>query len=101
MYNIQLNYKQDFEKNKGKMLGTDVTPEMARAHEMEPIRNKQKYQEQAKKDLVKTHVGPGKLGENKNLKVLIYLFSNFEYFFRRSGNSSFSCNVSPSKPACL
>ena len=42
------------------MLGTDVTPEMARAHEMEPIRNKQKYQEQAKKDLVKTHVGPGK-----------------------------------------
>merc|ERR1712096_151572 len=40
-----LNYKQDFEKNKGKMLGTDVTPEMARAHEMEPIRNKQKYQE--------------------------------------------------------
>merc|ERR1712183_911709 len=60
-HNIQtndLNYKQDFEKNKGKMLGTDVTPEMARAHEMEPIRNKQKYQEQAKKDLVKTHVGP-------------------------------------------
>merc|ERR1712183_354308 len=54
----ELNYKQDFEKNKGKMLGTDVTPEMARAHEMEPIRNKQKYQEQAKKDLVKTHVGP-------------------------------------------
>merc|ERR1712096_574090 len=53
-----LNYKQDFEKNKGKMLGTDVTPEMARAHEMEPIRNKQKYQKQAKKDLVKTHVGP-------------------------------------------
>merc|ERR1712096_271742 len=44
--------------NKGKMLGTDVTPEMARAHEMEPIRNKQKYQEQAKNDLVKTHVGP-------------------------------------------
>ena len=43
------------------MLGTDVTPEMARAHEMEPIRNKQKYQEQAKKDLVKTHVGPGML----------------------------------------
>merc|ERR1712096_252602 len=43
---------------KGKMLGTDVTSEMARAHEMEPIRNKQKYQEQAKKDLVKTHVGP-------------------------------------------
>ena len=42
------------------MLGTAVTPEMARAHEMEPIRNKQKYQEQAKKDLVKTHVGPGK-----------------------------------------
>ena len=41
------------------MLGTDVTPEMARAHEMEPIRNKQKYQEQAKNDLVKTHVGPG------------------------------------------
>merc|ERR1712202_86284 len=40
-HNIQtndLNYKQDFEKNKGKMLGTDVTPEMARAHEMEPIR---------------------------------------------------------------
>merc|ERR1712096_336871 len=60
-HNIQtndLNYKQDFEKNKGKLLGTDVTPEMARAHEMEPIRNKQKYQEQAKKDLVKTHVGP-------------------------------------------
>ena len=56
---FKLNYKQDFEKNKGKMLGTDVTPEMARAHEMEPIRNKQKYQEQAKKDLVKTHVGPG------------------------------------------
>ena len=57
---FQIPYKQDFEKNKGKMLGTDVTPEMARAHEMEPIRNKQKYQEQAKKDLVKTHVGPGK-----------------------------------------
>merc|ERR1712183_1228675 len=54
----ELPYKQDFEKNKGKMLGTDVTPEMARAHEMEPIRNNQKYQEQAKKDLVKTHVGP-------------------------------------------
>merc|ERR1712096_75099 len=54
----EINYKQEFEKNKGKMLGTDVTPEMARAHEMEPIRNKQKYQEQAKKDLVKTHVGP-------------------------------------------
>merc|ERR1712119_98823 len=53
----ELPYKQDFEKNKGKMLGTDVTPEMARAHEMEPIRNNQKYQEQAKKDLVKTHVG--------------------------------------------
>merc|ERR1712202_611 len=54
----ELPYKQDFEKNKGKMLGTDVTPEMARAHEMEPIRNNQKYQEHAKKDLVKTHVGP-------------------------------------------
>merc|ERR1712096_99707 len=54
----ELPYKQDFEKNKGKMGGTDVTPEMARAHEMEPIRNNQKYQEQAKKDLVKTHVGP-------------------------------------------
>merc|ERR1712183_764383 len=54
----EINYKQEFEENKGKMLGTDVTPEMARAHEMEPIRNKQKYQEQAKKDLVKTHVGP-------------------------------------------
>merc|ERR1712070_564193 len=52
------NYKKEFESNKGKMLGTDVTPEMARAHEMEPIRNKQKYLEQAKKDLVKTHVGP-------------------------------------------
>ena len=60
LYTFQNNYKKEFEKIKGKMLGTDVTPEMARAHEMEPIRNKQKYQEQAKKDLVKTHVGPGK-----------------------------------------
>ena len=55
------------------MLGTDVTPEMARAHEMEPIRNKQKYQEQAKKGLVKTHVGPGKrkiVGHlNKNIDI--------------------------------
>ena len=70
--NIQINYKKDFENNKGKMLGTDVTPEMARAHEMEPIRNKQKYQEQAKKDLVKTHVGPGKWGKIK--------FENFDIF---------------------
>ena len=53
------------------MLGTDVTPEMARAHEMEPIRNKQKYQEQAKKDLVKTHVGPGKLKCNSFVYLVL------------------------------
>merc|ERR1712096_443877 len=58
-HNIQtndLNYKQDFEKNKGKMLGTDVTPEMARAQELEPIRNKQLYESDARSKLPHTNV---------------------------------------------
>ena len=42
------------------MLGTDVTPEMVRSKEMKPITSKQIYAQEAKKDLVKTHVGAGK-----------------------------------------
>ena len=56
---FQLNYKQDFEKNKGKMLGTDVTPEMARAIELEPIRNKQLYEADARSKLPHTNVDAG------------------------------------------
>merc|ERR1739838_1022249 len=52
-----INYKGDFENNKGKMLGTDVTPEMVKAKELLPMK-KQAYEEQSKKDQAKTHVGP-------------------------------------------
>merc|ERR1739838_1286058 len=51
-----VNYKKYFEKNKGKMFGTDITPEMAKAKELLPI-NKKAYEEKSKKDQVKTHVG--------------------------------------------
>merc|ERR1739838_502141 len=52
-----VNYKGEFQKNKGKLLGTDVTPEMSIAKDLLPMK-KQAYQEQSNKDLVKTHVGP-------------------------------------------
>merc|ERR1712038_1551302 len=52
-----IHYKEDFEKNKGKMLGTEVTPEMAKAEELKQI-SKQNYAKEAKKDLVKAKVGP-------------------------------------------
>ena len=41
------------------MLGTDITPEMVRSKELKPITSKQIYAQEAKKDLVKTHVGAG------------------------------------------
>ena len=56
---FQLNYKQEFENNKGKMLGTDVTMDMARAKELEPIRNKQLYEAAAKAELPHTNVDAG------------------------------------------
>merc|ERR1739838_1164555 len=51
-----VNYQGDFKKNKGKMFGTDVTHEMAKAKELLPMK-KQAYEEKSKKDQVKTHVG--------------------------------------------
>ena len=41
------------------MLGTDVTPEMARAKELEPIRNKQLYEADARSKLPLTNVDAG------------------------------------------
>ena len=41
------------------MLGTEITPEMAKAKELLPIK-KQAYEGQSKKDQVNTHVGPGR-----------------------------------------
>ena len=49
------------------MLGTDVTPEMVRSKEMKPITSKQIYAQEAKKDLVNTHVGAGKKVLNNTL----------------------------------
>ena len=41
------------------MLGTDVTLDMARAKELEPIRNKQLYEAAAKAQLPHTNVDAG------------------------------------------
>ena len=46
------------------MLGTDVTPEMARAQELEPIRNKQLYESDARSKLPHTNVDAGLLNIN-------------------------------------
>merc|ERR1739838_1292743 len=43
-----LAYKEAYENNKGKMLGTDVTPEMSLAKNMKPIQSKQAYELAAK-----------------------------------------------------
>merc|ERR1739838_737931 len=51
-----LAYKDAYESNKGKMLGTDVTPEMTLAKDMKPVQSKQAYQEAAKAALAKHHV---------------------------------------------
>ena len=56
---MQFKYKAEYEKNRGKMLGTDETPEMIRSKELKPITSKQAYEEKAKKDLPKTNVGAG------------------------------------------
>merc|ERR1739838_231666 len=52
-----INYKGGYEKNKGKMLGTDITIEMSKAKELLPMK-KQAYEEKSKKEQVNTHVGP-------------------------------------------
>merc|ERR1739838_1117115 len=44
----ELGYKDEFESTKGKMLGTDVTPEMSLAKNMKPIQSKQAYELAAK-----------------------------------------------------
>ena len=46
------------------MLGTDITPEMARAKELEPIRNKQLYEADARSKLPHTNVDAGLLNSN-------------------------------------
>merc|ERR1739838_1093204 len=51
-----LAYKEAYENNKGKMLGTDVTPEMSLAKDMKPIQNKQSYEGAAKAALAINHV---------------------------------------------
>ena len=43
------------------MLGTDVTMDMARAKELEPIRNKQLYEAAAKAEFPHTNVDAGKI----------------------------------------
>merc|ERR1739838_566207 len=50
-----IKYKEYFEKNKGKMLGTEETPEMTRAKDLRLI-SKQAYGGRAKLDLKKPHV---------------------------------------------
>ena len=55
-----MNYKQDFENNKGQMLGTDETMDMKLAKDLKPIKNKQIYEADAKANLVSTHVDAGK-----------------------------------------
>merc|ERR1739838_676856 len=51
-----IKYKEQFENSKGKMLGTEETPEMARAKDLHPISCKQAYEGEAKSALVKHHV---------------------------------------------
>merc|ERR1739838_411342 len=51
-----IKYKGDFENNKGKMLGTEETPEMARAKDLLPISSKHAYESAAKAALAKHHV---------------------------------------------
>ena len=55
---IQIKYKEDFENNKGQMIGTTVTMDMERAKELEPIK-KQKYEADAKAALAHTKVKAG------------------------------------------
>ena len=55
-----MNYKQEFENNKGQMLGTDETMDMKLAKELKPIKNKQIYEADAKANLVSTHVDAGR-----------------------------------------
>merc|ERR1739838_1026963 len=51
-----VNYKEAYEKNKGKMLGTEETPEMSLAMELKPFQSKQAYEGAAKAALMKHHV---------------------------------------------
>ena len=55
-----MNYKQEFENNKGQMLGTDETMDMKLAKELKPIKNKQIYEADAKANLVSTNVDAGR-----------------------------------------
>merc|ERR1712038_1691217 len=52
-----LKYSEEYENSRGHMLGTDETPEMTLAKELEPFRSKQAYEADAKASLVNTNVG--------------------------------------------
>merc|ERR1739838_313532 len=51
-----INYKEQYKKSKGKMLGTEETPEMSLAMELKPFQSKQAYEGAAKAALMKHHV---------------------------------------------
>jgi len=52
----EVKYKEAYENNKGKMLGTEETPEMSLAMELKPFQSKQAYEGAAKAALIKHHV---------------------------------------------
>ena len=55
---MQIKYKEDFENNRGQMIGATVTMDMERAKELAPIK-KQKYEADAKAALPHTQVKAG------------------------------------------
>ena len=56
---LQVKYKDEFNKSKGKLLGTDVTPEMALSKDIAPVISVKSYKEKAKADQFKINVAAG------------------------------------------
>ena len=73
-----MKYKAAFENQKGMMIGTDVTPEMALSKELEPIRSKKLYEADAKAALPHHNVDAGLNIININIH-----FINFSKGFTR------------------
>ena len=65
---MQIKYKEEFENNRGQMIGATVTMDMERAKELEPIK-KQKYEADAKAALAHTNVDAGKYEKYNAIKM--------------------------------
>ena len=75
---LQIKYKEAHVREKGHMLGTPVTPEMALSKDLKNVVSKKGYAEKSKQDQAKIHLNVGKY---KSLDVFISSKSFYKYIF--------------------